>query len=436
MLILALWLVLIAGVMLLGLNRAARVSAASSAGVVEAVQARWAARAGVATAMAVLADDFSASDGRSDTWWEDPGAFEDIDLGGGYTFRVSAPPDPDNPDTVDAIRRLGLEDAASRVNLNRADRRWLQGLPGGGVGSADLRLDPLVTDAILDWRDPNQGSRPGGAERGYYADLDFPYEIRNGPFRTPGEVLLVKGVDRALFYGEDSDRDGVLSRPENDLDQTRPADDGDGRLERGLAAVTTVDSYEANTDPFGTPRTHLGEAGAVTLQAVLGFSRGLAQEVMEAADDEDDLFGLVGTRDESNGEVGDDEIDELTLEWLAQNWERVTLSDEERAPGKLNLNTASRAALESVPGIRDPQVQAIVDRRAAGGDFLSVGDLLTAGVTTPRGFERIAEYFTVSSNVFLIRSTGRTPRGTAFTVDAVVDRGGTNPVVLRWEEGS
>jgi len=434
-LVLALWLVLLAGVMLLGLNRAARVSSAASAGVVEEVHARWAARAGVETALAVLADDFSPSDGRGDAWWEDAGAFEDVDLGNGYTFRVTSPPDPDNPDAVDVTRRLGLDDAASRVNVNGASGRWLRGLPAGGVGGADLRLDAAVADAIQDWRDGNERARAGGAERGYYADLDFPYEIRNGPLRTPGELLLVKGVDEALLYGEDADRDGVLSRPENDGDETLPPDDGDGRLERGLAAVTTVDSYEAGVDALGSPRTHLGETNRAALQTRFSFSAGLAEAVIEAADNEDDLFELVGTRDESDDGAGDDEVGELTIEWLAQNWERVTLSDEERAPGRLNLNTASRAALESVPRIRDDQVQAILDRRASGGDFVSVGELLTTGVTTERDFERVAEYFTVSSNVFSVHSVGRTPRGTSVTIDATVDRGGTTPVVLRWEVG-
>ena len=434
-LVIALWLVLIAGVMLLGLNRAARVSSAASAGVIDEVHARWAARAGVETALAVLADDFSSSDGRSDVWWEDAGAFEDVDLGNGYTFRVTSPPDPDNPDAVDVSRRLGLDDLAARVNVNGANGRWLRGLPGGGAGGAELQLETSVVDAIQDWRDGNERARSGGAERGYYADLDFPYEIRNGPLRTPGELLLIKGVDHELLYGEDADRDGVLSRAENDGDQTMPPDDGDGRLQRGLAAVTTVDSYEANVDLAGVPRVHLGEANTVMLQTVFGFSNGLAEEVREQADGEEDLFDLVGTRDESGDDVEDTELTELTITWLAQNWERVTLSGEERLPGKLNLNTASRAALESVPRIDDEQVQGILDRRTSGGDFLGVGELLTSGIVNDRDFERLAEFFTVSSNVFAINSIGRTPRGTTVSIDAVVDRGDTTPVVLRWEVG-
>ena len=434
-LILALWLVLIAGVMLLGLNRASRVSASSSASVLEEVNARWAARAGVETAMALLADDFSESDGRTDTWWDDPGSFEDVDLGNGYTFRVSSPPDPDNPDAVDVTRRLGLDDAASRVNLNAANGRWLRGLPAGGVGGADLQLESTVADAIQDWRDGNEGARAGGAERGYYADLDFPYEIRNGPLQTKGELLLIKGVDAELAYGEDLDRDGLLSRPENDGDETLPPDDRDGRLERGLTAVTTVYSYDANEDTAGSPRTNLGEADPLTLQTLFNFSPGLAEQVIEEADGEDDLFDLVGTRDESDEGATDEEVGEFTIEWLAQNWESVTLSDEERGPGKLNLNTASRAALESVPRIRDAQVQAIMDRRASGGDFSSVGQLLTEDITDERGFERTAEYFTVTSNVFVIHSRGSTPRGTGVSIDAVVDRGGLTPVVLSWEVG-
>ena len=137
----------------------------------------------------------------------------------------------------------------------------------------------------------------------------------------------------------------------------------------------------------------------------------MAEQVIEEADGEDDLFDLVGTQDESDEGATDEEIGEFTIEWLAQNWERVTLSDEERGPGKLNLNTASRAALDSVPRIRDEQVQAILDRRAAGGDFTSVGELLTEGLTDERGFERVRRSTSPSPATCLRFTAAGPPRG-------------------------
>ena len=264
---------LIAGVMLLGLNRAARVSAAASAGVLDEVHARWAARAGVETALAVLADDFSLSDGRTDTWWEDAGAFEDVDLGNGYTFRVTSPPDPDNPDAVDVTRRLGLDDAASRVNLNTANGRWLRGLPGGGVGGADLRLDAWWPTRFRTGATATNGPGPAGPSAATTPTWTSRTRSATGRCRPRGELLLIKGVDAELAYGEDADRDGLLSRSENDGDETLPPDDRDGRLERGLAAVTTVYSYDANVDTAGSPRTNLGEANPTVLQTLFNFSR-------------------------------------------------------------------------------------------------------------------------------------------------------------------
>ena len=59
-----------------------------------------------------------------------------------------------------------------------------------------------VADAVLDWRDTNEQARAGGAERGYYGVLDFPYEIRNGPLQTLGELGLFFRLSTIVFMGK------------------------------------------------------------------------------------------------------------------------------------------------------------------------------------------------------------------------------------------
>jgi general secretion pathway protein K len=71
-----------------------------------------------------------------------------------------------------------------------------------------LRHDPGVIDAILDWLDPDEQRRTLGAEREYYMLLKPPYAPKNGPLDSLGEMLLIKGVSPAIFYGTD-DKEGL-----------------------------------------------------------------------------------------------------------------------------------------------------------------------------------------------------------------------------------
>ena len=71
-----------------------------------------------------------------------------------------------------------------------------------GVNVKEEKAYAAVTNAILDWLDPDDDVRqPGGAEAEYYESLDPPRTAKNGTLDSPEELLLVKGVDSDLFYG-------------------------------------------------------------------------------------------------------------------------------------------------------------------------------------------------------------------------------------------
>ena len=426
-LIIVLWTLLILGLLLLGLNRAAQVTAALGQGELERVQARWVARAGVEQALAALGDDGKDVDSRDDLWFEDAAYFENVELAPpdgtpGFVFRVVAPP----VETADeAVPRFGITDEASRLSLNAARPNQLALLPD---------ITTQQADAVFDWIDTNENARPGGAERGYYNDLDFPYDIRNGPMRTHREMLLVRDVDAAAFYSEDADLDGVLSRNENDGDATYPPDDADRTLRKGLAAFTTVYAYELNQDPAGSPRVNLKQPDTAVLTSQFNMTPSLAEAVRDKGGDARSLFDFVGVRGEDPAE-SEDQIEEVTLDWLAERWESFSLSDDERLPAKLNVNTASREVLLTVPGLDEAVADDIINARATGGAFLGVGELLSRNVLDERQFRRFAPSFTVRSNVFSIISKGAAPGGTTRTLRVVVDRGGDVPVIVDWREG-
>ena len=93
---------------------------------------------------------------------------DSVDLGGGTWCRVR------------------LDDPESRVNVNSA--------PDAAI-AAVLGSDTLAA-AVLDWRDPDDAPRDGGAERDWYV-LHGRQPPRNGPLASIDELRLVRGFDSA-----------------------------------------------------------------------------------------------------------------------------------------------------------------------------------------------------------------------------------------------
>lgn len=62
-----------------------------------------------------------------------------------------------------------------------------------------LGISPAIIPPIVDWLDPDSIESEGGAEADYYLRLRPPYEPRNGPMPTLGDLRLIKGMDDATF---------------------------------------------------------------------------------------------------------------------------------------------------------------------------------------------------------------------------------------------
>ena len=62
-----------------------------------------------------------------------------------------------------------------------------------------LNIPLDIVPAIVDWLDRDSIESQGGAEADYYMRLIPPYEPRNGPMPTLGDLRLVKGVNDAIF---------------------------------------------------------------------------------------------------------------------------------------------------------------------------------------------------------------------------------------------
>jgi len=152
--------------------------------------------------------------------------------------------------------RYGVVDETSKLNLNVATREQLIRL------FEQLRLENVtpveLAEALMDWRDADETPRPNGAETSYYQTLTPAYRCKNAPLETVEEVLLIKGFNGRILYGEDYNRNGHLDPNEDDGEKGMfPPDNADGVLNRGLYAYATVYSRDRNAANDNTPRLNI-----------------------------------------------------------------------------------------------------------------------------------------------------------------------------------
>ncbi|HEX7045727.1 MAG TPA: type II secretion system minor pseudopilin GspK [Burkholderiales bacterium] len=104
---------------------------------------------------------------------------------------------------------IAIADAQGLFNLNNVAQTPPQNRPpqGGGApvnyaamyrallgyaGIEPARID-VLTDALIDWIDPDSNVRPAGAEDLDYLGHDPPYRAANQPLRSVDELRLIKG---------------------------------------------------------------------------------------------------------------------------------------------------------------------------------------------------------------------------------------------------
>ncbi|MFH1220218.1 MAG: hypothetical protein V1694_07165 [Candidatus Eisenbacteria bacterium] len=150
-------------------------------------RARFLARAGVWKSIHELSTDETRDfDSLAEAWGANEEAFRNQTLEDG-AFTVSY-----GDSTEDQEPCYGIVDEERRVNINCASEEVL------------LRVfqdNTEVVPAILDWRDKDNVSRPGGAEDGYYQNLGNPYDCKDGDFDVIEEVQMVKGVSPEMLAG-------------------------------------------------------------------------------------------------------------------------------------------------------------------------------------------------------------------------------------------
>jgi general secretion pathway protein K len=107
-----------------------------------------------------------------------------------------------------------IEDAQALLNLNSVWRNNNVSQPDIAIFQQLLRtqgLSPALTESVVDWIDPDDQTRPGGAEDIDYQILQPPYRAANQPLQSVDELRLIKGFTVEVI---DKLRPFVIALPE------------------------------------------------------------------------------------------------------------------------------------------------------------------------------------------------------------------------------
>lgn len=375
-LVLAVFAVALLVVLAVAIGAVVRVELLTSRLSLDRIQGLYLAEAGVDVARALLMYDDQNVDALTDTW----GPASELLL--------------DQPQPLGAGSfRLRVHDACGRIDINEADYDLL----------FRLTNSPVAAASIIDWRDRGDAPLPDGAEAEHYAALPNPYTPRNAPFQSVGELMLVRGVTPEIFFGT----------PE----------------QPGLWEFVTVQSLSPNTNAAGEQRVNLNEFTAwdneafrEMIMARLGFALTMyeANEIFRGLA-ELKALGLEGYASFSQlaSAAG------LDYEKIAQIADEVTLESGLEVSGKVNVNTASLAALAALPGSSPGVAEAVVASRQ-GAPFQSrseVADLLLEACAGPEQFLQMLGWVTTKSATFIVESSGRGDAARASrTIRALVRR--------------
>lgn len=347
--------------------------------------------------------------------------------------------------------RYGITPEGGRLNINAASDYQIEQLLTPILMALEIDNYQQHINALLDWRDPDDTPREGGVENEYYNLLEPAYSSKDGPLDTIEEILLVKGWNAAMLYGEDTNQNGVLDPNEDDGDQSFPPyDNADGILDPGVAPFLTLWSREPDTAIDNKQRINMNSSAAI-------ISAQIADTIMEGELSPETLSFIVGlkqqqgvnfeelgspagfyydpneTDEDGSADADQDGTGEPTsqpssqprspqfksipnspvkLEEMPVIMDRFSTRPVQQAQqpiaGLVNINTAPFRVLVLVPGMTPEAAGAIVSKRQE----LSPEALrttawpLVSGAVDARTFRNFAPYVTTKSYQFHVEVIG------------------------------
>ena len=446
-LVLVLWVLMALVILAVALSQRVRTDTLLTMGHARRATADCLARSGVQYALAVLADDDRRVDHLGEPWSADAERYKDVPVDGG-TFSIY-------PSIYDAAAgsRRGLDDLSSRVNINIAAESALAALPGGAV---------ITARAVCQWR-TGQGPYVGASGEILPAALDFRRSAAPSlgntardarrlalPFETVDTLRLLPQIPLSWFA------------PPTVPDPAAKSAAPQGPMCRRLTAC----SFSWNQGPDGMDRININTASPDVLSARLGLDDanilwivqhrsggfGCIAEILDPTAALPNVSRVLPSTDDTARTAAADtaapklrtaEPDAkadpadptdpteavaivpvpLDAAAFARVADRITVTDNPRIFGRININTAPAAVLETLPDMTAAMARSIVTYRSilpAG--YASIAELLSCPGMTVALFGRIAPWITVRSDAFTFYVVGRTAQGDTAGLEVIVAR--------------
>ncbi len=461
-LILVLWMVIILGMLVLSYTFSVRTQTQITAASRNRREAYWAARAGIDKLRAVLLTvDMNAMSDHTPpfTMWGD---FHDQKIG-------------------EAWFSVDFYDEASRVNINGADEKTLMLMPGMTISLAH---------ALLDWRDSDKRPRSSGAEDEYYQSLPNPIRPRNAPLMSDRELQKVKGWDR-VFYAAypDAMRKALLpdeSEPffeEDSETESEPLTLDSARMLLGMMTVWSTSS--ADLAPDGQPKMQINDVSdGQMLRRMSELSEEEAKAIETARKQKNfsqvtDLLDVMATpapvsssksptptprpgsrssssrssssssrsstSTNSSGSPSNSEPQKVfSLERVGQIIDYFTVNSSSNsssgapAPGLVNINTAGREVLMTLPDMTPEMADAIVQEREVQ-PYTSAGMIASVPGMTEAIFKKVYPLVMSRSSRFHVWGHGWAggtgpDTDSGVTIEAVLDVGADFTDIVYWKE--
>ena len=422
-----LWCLALLSIIVIGVLHTARMDLLVQKNYGDRIQAHYLALAGIEKARALLyrdAQDRSRNlKNHTGNYYNDAQQFREVPFGRG-TFSVIRRSRPDEGGGI----MYGVSDEESRLNLNTATAEELTKLQNMGADTAA---------AIVNWRGGDASTT--AAESQYYQGLQPPYQPRLGPYQTVRELLMVRGVSSGDLFGRDTHQNGLLAAGDgNDFAFPGPAETTD----LGWAGLLTVDSSVQNLNAGGDDRVNVQTADESTLTTIRGITQPIARAIVAYRGQHKfqsiaDLLDVTPPQNQGRGagladQTGGQVISENLFMDIADN---ITVVDDQKLPGVVNINTAGLDTLICLPGVSRELAQSIVSQRASAGYFGNIGELLKIPEMTRDLFKQIAPLITARSETYRILCEGKiNSTGTRQRIQAIVHVGLSSQQILSWRE--
>jgi type II secretory pathway component PulK len=335
----------------------------------------------------------------------------------------------------------GLTEEAAKLNINSATYESLMRLPN---------MTDDVANAIIDWRDTDTNPQPGGAENEYYLGLAEPYAAKNDLFETVEELLMVRGVHREILYGNGA---GVPVGQQSGFRQQNSRDQSELQLARGWYDLLTVYSSEAGapaatTGGGGGTGSAGGGTGSGGGAGASGGAGGTGTKINlnDAQNRTTQLRTLLTnqlSQDRANQIVStisqrsryQDAFDfyfqsGMKADEFDKVYNSLTTSTEKTVKGRININTAPRDVLNTLPGLETTDVDKLITQRQGG---TTAADKSVSWVieALDRKAIGLGNLITTTTNQYSADIVAASGNGRSYKrVRIVVDASGSTPQII------